>query len=287
MTKSVSFDLKAEYSGALSQIATFMRIERSDGRVFCFTTHDSTLEVDGETYFSAASFSPTDIESGGNMETDNLTVEGILSSDSITEDDLRAGRWDYAQFRIFQACWSNLALGVRKLRAGRFGEVSVHRNTFTVELLGMMNAYDTNIINLTSPLCRTSLGTELCGVNIGAGSPGFPPVTGTIDTADSDFFTLHDAARTEPDAFFDEGVITFTSGDNVGISLEVKAYIVGLWITKLPFPYDATGATYTMTRGCDRRFSTCCNVFNNGARFRGEPWLRGNDALVQVGRHED
>ncbi len=281
MTKAISFNLKAEMAGALSRLATCMKITRTDGQVFGFTTFNKPLTVDGVTYEPASSFSPTNVASGNSMDVDNLSVEGILSSDSITEDDLRAGRWDYAAFRIFQVCWADLTMGDKKVRAGWLGEVQVHLQTFTVELLGLMDAYTTSIIEITSPGCRASLGDARCKVVL-TGSPGFS-VTGTIESSDTDFFTLHDSARTEADAYFDEGllVLHYPSGD---LSYEVKAYIVGTWITKLPFAFDATGVSYTMTRGCNRSFETCCNVFNNAANFQGEPHLRGPDALMQVGR---
>lgn len=284
MTKSISFNLKAEMSGALSTLATCMRVERSDGRVYGFTTYDKILTIDGLDYEPAASFTPSDVKSNNNMEVDNLTVEGVLSSDAITEDELRAGRWDYAQFRIFMVNWSDLTMGDFKMRAGHFGEVSVHHQTFSVELLGLMDAYTTSIGKITQPLCRTYLGSPLCGIDLTGGSPA-RTVTGTIDTADTDFFTLHDSARNEPDGFFDEGVITlhYATGD---LAYEVKAFLTsGVWITKTPFAYDATGVDYTMTQGCNRMFSTCCDTFNNAVNFRGEPWLRGPDALVQIGRH--
>lgn len=283
MTKSISVNLKAEMTGALSKLATCMRLERSDGNVYGFTTHDVPLTIDGVRYEPAASFNPTDIASANNLDTDNLTVEGAISSATLTEDELRAGYWDYARFRIFQVNWSDLTMGDKKDRAGRLGNVSVHRQTFVAELLGLMEAYAISIGELTSPMCRASLGDARCKFDL-AGSPSMS-VTGTITTGDTDFFTLHDAARTEADGYFDEGVITlhYATGD---LSYEVKAYIVGTWITKTPWAYDATGIAYTMTRGCDRRFETCRDTFGNVVNFRGEPWLRGNDKLIQIGRHE-
>lgn len=281
MTKAISFNLKAEMAGALSKLATCMRVERTDGNVYGFTTYDKKLTIDGLDYEPAATFNPTDVASANNMDVDNLSVEGFLSSEAITEDELRAGRWDYALFRIFQVNWNDLTMGDKKMRAGHFGEVQVHRQSFVVELLGLMDAYTTSIIEITSPGCRASLGDARCKVNL-AGSPSFT-VTGTIDTADTDFFTLHAADRTEADGYFDEGRITlhYATGD---LSYEVKAYIVGTWITKTPFAYDATGVTYTMTKGCNRTLDTCRDVFNNVVNFRGEPWLRGPDALIQIGR---
>lgn len=277
--KTISVNLKAEMTGELMHLATCMRLQRTDATVYGFTTHDKPLTIGGTVYEPAASFNPTDIASANNMDTDNVSIDGLLDTDTITEDELRAGRWDYAAFRLFQVNWNDLTMGDKKDRAGHLGEVTVNRQTFVAELLGMMEAYATSIVEITTPGCRASLGDARCKVDMTGYTVG-----GTIDSSGTDYFTLNDAARAEADGYFDEGVITFTSGDNDGLSFEVKAYIVGTWITKTPFPYDAAGATYTMTRGCNRHFGTCRDTFANAANFRGEPWLRGNDALIQIGR---
>lgn len=280
MTKSISLNLRAEMTGALSRLATCMKLTRVDGNVYGFTTHDKPLTINGVRYESTASFSPTDIASASTMDTDNLTVEAILSSDTLSEDELRAGYWDYAQFRIFIVNWSDLTMGDAKERKGRLGEVRAGRLAFTAELLGLLNAYTTSIGVTTQPLCRASLGDSRCQYQFG-GSPA-ELVSGTIESAGTDFFTLNDSARTEADAFFDEGVITLEY-DSGPLSYEVKAYIVGTWITKTPFAYDATGVNYTMQRGCTRTLAACTS-FGNVVNFQGEPWLRGNDALLQIGR---
>lgn len=289
MTANISVELKAEMAGALSTLAVCMRIERRDGNVYGFSTHDAPIVYEGVRYEPTASFNPSDIVSTDNMDVDNVTVEGAISGDTLTEDELRAGYWDRAAFRIFMVNWADLTMGDAKLRKGWLGPVTLNRQTFVVELLGLMEAYATSIGKSTQAMCRASLGDGDCQVNL-EGSPSYT-VTGTIDVADTDFFTLHDSARTEEAGYFDEGRLTlhYPQGD---LSYEVKAYTLeggspgtGVWITKTAYAYDATGVAYTMTRGCNRMFSTCRDVFNNVINFQGEPYLKGNDKLVQVGRH--
>lgn len=275
--KTIGVDLDWELGRSLARLATCMRLTRRDGSVYGFTTNSKAMEIDGLLYEPAFSINPSDIASGSDLDTDDLQTDGILDSETITEDDIRAGRWDYAGFQLFQVNWADLSQGKKKDRSGHLGKVTVNRATFIAELLGEMETYAIGIGQKTQPACRTSLGSTLCGV-----TP--VEVTGTIDTADTDFFTLHDSDRTEPDVYFDEGIITihFPTGD---LSYEVKGYIVGLWVTKTAIAYDATGVAYTMTQGCVRSL-TACQSFDNVANFRGEPWLRGIDALVQVGRHQ-
>ncbi len=282
--KTISIGLQSELMRSTARLATCMRIERTDGNVYGFTTNRKTLVIGGVFYLPAASFNPSDIASANNMDSDDVQIDGLLNASTVTEDDLRAGRWDRAAFRISQYNWHDLTQGEKRDRTGFLGEVKVGRLIFMAELLGLMESYATAIGETTQPGCHASLGDQRCKFDL-AGSPA-NIVTGTIVTAGDDFFTLNDAARTEPDGFFDEGILTleFPSGD---LRYEVMSYTAGTWMTKLPIAYEATGVNYTMQRGCRRRFQEdCVDTFNNAVNFRGEPHLRGPDALVQVGRRQ-
>src|SRR6185369_11228152 len=109
------------------------------------------------------------------------------------------------------------------------------------ELLGLMESYATAVGEVTQAGCHASLGDARCKYDL-AGSPA-NIVTGTIGTAvisgAGAFFTLSDAARTEPAGFFDEGILTlqFSGGD---LQYEVMTYTPGTWTTKTPIAYDAS-----------------------------------------------
>lgn len=275
--KVIPIAVQQELDRSTSRLARAMWIRRRDGQVFGFTTARRAALIDDVFYRPAYSFQPTDISTGSSLDTDDLEIEGLLQTNTITEDDIRAGRWDYAEFKTFRYNWASPSDGIIKDRRGRLGKISVGTGSFTSELLGMMESYNTGIGKITQPGCRTSLGTAECGV-----TPTV--VTGTVATA-INFGAFTDSGRTEPDGYFSEGTVTlmFETGP---LSYEVKSYTPGAWETKLPVAYDATGVEYTMSEGCTRRFQEdCVERFANGIRFRGEPWLRGNDALAQVGRH--
>lgn len=85
--------------------------------------------------------------------------------------------------------------------------------------------------------------------------------------------------------YFDYGKITITSGDNNGLSMEIKSYVPGQITLQLPFPYALTGTeTYTIVAGCDKSYNTCKTKFNNLVNMRAFPFLPGIDKMVQVGR---
>lgn len=285
--KTISIALQTHLAGELTKLATCWRVTRTDLNVYGFTDHDKDIVFDGVLYRSSTGYFATDVSTASDLDVDNLEVEGILSSPSITEDDLRAGRWDNAEIKIFQVNWSDLTMGSVNMRIGHIGNVSVGRSTFRAELLGLTQAYTKTLGELTSAACRATLGDTRCKVNLtSGGSPELFTQTGTVGTFNDSTLVITDASRTEAANFFAHGKITFTSGENSGISIEVKSSAVGSITLQLPPPYAVTtGTTYTAVAGCDKSLRTCIDRFNNVVNFRGEPYLQGNDKLVQVGRH--
>lgn len=274
-------DLQAHLQQSGTTIARCILILRSfDGQPFGFTTHDRPLTIGGVLYEPTASFVQKDIAANLNLDTDNTEAEAFLDSDTLTEEDLRAGKWDFSPYRIFQVNWADLSMGDKKDSIGHLAKVTVNRQTFVAELLGLMEALGTSIVEITSPNCRAILGDERCKFDLGPYT-----VAGTVDSSDPDLYTFVDTARGEEDTYFAEGVVHFHSGLLEGLSYDIKSFTAGgTFITKTPLAYSAAGCDYTATPGCDKKRTTCRDKFSNVVNFRGEPWLRGNDVLVQIGR---
>jgi len=285
--QTISVGLQASYDAEAGTFAKCLKITRADGEVFGFTTLDRDLVVSGVTYQTARGVSSTNLATGNSMNVDSSEMRGMITSDAITEDDLRAGLWDYAAFRLFEVDYADLSKGERKLRKGRLGEVSCERETFVVETLGLMQALSTSIGVLTSPGCRNDLGDAKCQVDLGGGSPAFS-FSGTITSISSDSMTLTDSGLGQAAQYFQHGVITFTSGANDSIAREIKSSTSGGALAlQLPFPYTVmVGDTFSIVVGCDKKRETCRDKFSNVINFQGEPLLAGNDKMVQVGRDQ-
>jgi len=288
--KTISIALADHLAQPLTTLATCWRVTRVDGTVLGFTDHDRDIEFDAILYVAATGYSATDVASNTNLDVDNLEVEGILEAPSITEDDLRAGLWDGAEIKIFQVNWADLTQGALNLRIGHIGQVTKGQQQFRAELLGLTLAYTKTIGELTSAGCRATLGDERCGVDLAggstAGSPSVPfTQDGAVDGWDGDalYIATDDVSMPGPGV----GKITFTSGANSGLTFEVKTSTPGIAIVlQLPPPYEvADGDTFTAVIGCDKKRRTCIDVFDNIVNMRAEPFLQGNDKLVQVGRH--
>lgn len=261
----------------VTQLATCWRVIRRDSQVFGFTDYPVDLVLSGVTYSSALGYSASDIAASADLAVDNLELQGILDSPAITEADLMAGLWDYAEVFVFEVIPTLLSAGTRPLKRGRIGEVSVRRTSFVAELRGLSQAFSRVICEVTSPTCRADLGDTRCAVALGPIT-----VTGTV-TAVTSARQWTDSGRGEAAGWFDLGRVTWTSGPNNGLSMEVKTHTAGGVIgLALPMPYAiAVGNTYSMIPGCDKRLNTCGTKFLNVVNFRGEPHLPGIDALLR------
>ncbi|MEW5708784.1 MAG: DUF2163 domain-containing protein [Pseudomonadota bacterium] len=275
--KSIPSALLNHLKSEVTTLATCWKVTRHDGQVFAFTDHVEDLVIEGVTYRAATGYTPTAVATSADLAVDNLDVEGLLDDPAITEADLMAGKWDDARVEIFQINYRDPALGKLFLRAGHLGEVRVEDGRFIAELRGLTQALARTLGELYSPICRADLGDARCKVNLAAFT-----VTGSV-TATVSNRVFEDSARTETAGWFDYGLLTWTSGANVGLSMEVKTYIPGQFELTLPMPYAiAVGDGYSVYAGCQKRLvEDCKNKFGNVVNFRGEPHIPGLDQVLR------
>jgi hypothetical protein len=61
----------------------------------------------------------------------------VFSDDGITEEDLRTGRYDFAEVRMFLVNYQDLGQGILKLRRGWLREVTIRDGMYVAELRGV------------------------------------------------------------------------------------------------------------------------------------------------------
>lgn len=280
--KTITTSLAAHLAGEVTTLATCWKLTRRDTVVQGFTDCDRDIIYAGVTYRAATGFSPSAVDNSASLKVDNLDVEGMLSDDSLTEADILAGLYDFAEIEIFQINYNDISQGIIKLRRGWLGEVSLSRQQFVAEVRGLTQLLSQNIGEYFSPSCRASLGDTRCKVNLAAHT-----TTGSVSSSASRNGCV-DSARTEASGMFTNGKITFTSGANNGVSIEIKEYRFtsgsgGAFSFVLPLPYSlANGDSYSVHKGCDKTTSTCFGRFNNIVNFRGEPHVPGTDRMFET-----
>lgn len=275
--KNISAGLQSHLSGEVLTLATCWKLTRRDGEIFGFTDHDRALTVGGVAYEARAGFTPTAVVASAALNVDNMDIEGMLDSAFITEADVLAGLYDFAEIEIFQVNYANLSQGSVFLRRGWLGEITLRNQRFVAELRGLTQKLSQHIGDFYSPACRAELGDGRCQVNLA----GFTH-SGTMDSAASRQ-SCKDAARSEASGYFAGGKLTFTSGENGGLSMEIKEFRDSIFTLVLPMPYDiAPGDHYTAVGGCDKTFVACIEKFDNALNFRGEPHVPGLDRMLET-----
>lgn len=275
--RPASDELTTHLASEVTTLAICWKITRRDNRVLGFTSHDSDITYDSVIYKASSGFTPSAVADNAELAVDNLDIEGVLDSSAITETDLHAGLYDYAQIDVFMVNYNDLTQGQLMLRSGWLGEVRYTRNRFVAEVRGLMQNLSQTIGELYSPSCRAQFGDSRCGVSLVSYT-----VTGSLTTV-TDNQTFSDSGRSEEDGYFGQGKITFVSGNNSGVSMEVKEFEDGKMTLVFPLPFDVqVGDSYSLHACCDKSFETCIASFDNAVNFRGEPHIPGLDKMFET-----
>lgn len=84
------------------------------------------------------------------------------------------------------------------------------------------------------------------------------------------------------DDYFAEGLLTWTSGPNSGLTVKVKSFLAGVFTLSLPMVSAvAEGHAFSVIAGCQKRLTDCAAKFNNVLNFQGEPHLPGVDKVLK------
>jgi uncharacterized phage protein (TIGR02218 family) len=274
--------LQAKLDSGATTLCRCWILTRRDGVIQGFTDHDRDVMLNDVVCRADTGFAGSEAVARLGLSVDGIEVSGALSDDGLNEDALAAGRYDAAQVDMYIVDWSEPSLHVLMSR-GHIGEVRREGIAFAAELRGLADALNAETGRLYTPTCTADLGDARCGVDLddplyrGAGAVTL--LNGVSAFAASG---LSDFA----DGWFTGGRLTFTDGANAGDAMEVKrhrvegdAVTVELW--QAMAMAVAPGDTFVVTAGCDKRFATCRDRFDNVLNFRGFPHIPGNDFLMR------
>lgn len=272
---------KAVQPGQSMRLCTCWKIERLDGVALYLTDHDCELVFEGQVWspIGAASASARREEAG--LRDSNLEIHGAIESDAITEDDLRARRYEGATVTEYVGVdwrfpWASPQLQVRRWieTQERTGEV------WKASIVGLSHRMQQKQGEVVTRVCRAKLFDSKCRrapVDVQAGVA----VT-QVDSARTTF-RASSISGTHADQRFQLGYFIWLTGANAGIESEVLFYtqtgrIVEL-VDRMPFDIEV-GDTFTMHPGCDGRYPTCRDTYANTDNFQAEPYAPGTDRLL-------
>lgn len=174
--------------------------------------------------------------------------------------------------RVFLNSWSPAdtasPIGGVTLFQGRVGNVdSVGRTTAKITVNSELVLLDLQMPrNLYASSCQHVVYDSGCALIKSAYG-----TTGTVAAGSTNSIINWSRAS----GSYAQGTLTFTSGVNTGVTVNIKNAVAGASLT-LAFPLlnaPSTGDAFTAYFGCDHTIGTCQGRFNNLANFRGFPFV--------------
>jgi len=171
MVKGVSAAFDAHINGETTTLSTIWRVTRRDNVQFFFADHDRDIEINvddaadtanAKIYEAETGFTRTSITNTSSLSVDNMDIESLLDAEGVLEQDVRAGKWDFAQVEVYMVNWNDTTMGVMQLRRGFLGEVSLRDEIYFAELRGMVQLLQQVIGEVYTPNCRADLGDSKC-----------------------------------------------------------------------------------------------------------------------------
>jgi uncharacterized phage protein (TIGR02218 family) len=273
--------LKEKLESGATTLCRCWVLRRRDGIVQGFTDHDEDVALADAICRAGSGLDASEATAQFGLAVTATEISGALSADSLNEDDLAAGRYDAAAIDTYIVDWSEPALHVLMQR-GTLGEVRREGAAFIAEIRGLTDRLSQESGRLYTATCTADLGDRRCNVDLD--DPRFC-ASGAVTTLRGTSAFGASGLDSFAEGWFTAGRLVWTSGDNAGQAVEIKQHrraesdgILELW-QAMPAALNA-GDTFLVTAGCDKRFSTCRDRFDNVANFRGFPHIPGNDFVV-------
>lgn len=285
--KTIPAGLLAVYQSGASTICACLRVERTDGVIERFTSHDVDVPIttlgapyDG-TYKASTGLEVSSLVVQSGLAVDNMELTVFPDETDYPQVDIIAGRWDSAAFRLFECSYLDTSLGVNLLKRGTTGQADTLRSTNRFEFRGLKQALQQQLGAVTSKTCRYRLGSTampqgLCLVDLAPFTHDHA-VTGVTSRH---VITCSGAA--EASDYYGDGIAISLDGPNAGFERRIKSFAAGVFTLAIEFPYEVSIAdTFTFIAGCRKRLIEDCKTkFNNVLNFGGEPHVPGADLLT-------
>jgi len=246
------------------------------GTILSFASLDIDVDYDdGDgtlTYSAQNGFTPKRLAQSAGQTVDNSELDGVIRDTGITMAQVRAGLFQSAKLTIYRVNYNDLTAGRHEVVAyGRAGETKFANDQWVTEFRSLSQLLKQPISQPYSLTCRAQFGDARCGESL-VWTNGTVSSLGT--ETDREFSDVTLSSNT---GYYSDhgGVVEWLTGDNTGAQMEVEEFtsssagsVIAL---SIPMPYAIqVGDTFRIRRDCDKKFSTCKDVYANTLNFRGE-----------------
>lgn len=237
-----------------------------------------------ETYYAHSGADLSSVISGNDMSVENAEFNSLLDVLGITEEMVRQGQLDAVRFIAYEHNYRSTVQPEHEIISGGvIGQVRLMYGMLVIpELRSWTQLLKQNgLVSETSVICRVRrFGSqpgeerEWCGYALAY--EWIPATVTSVGTEEEREFTASGLGQATD--YFKHGLVTWTTGNNAGTSVELESFTSGGIIT-LRFLCRApveVGDQFEIRRGCSRAWTghnSCDTYFGSekGAHFRGEP----------------
>ena len=277
--RAIDPELQARLDGGTTRLCRCWRVRRRDGVTFGFTDHDRDLGFEDVVFRAGSGMDASALQAATGLSVDNAQAIGALTDAGVSEEDIRAGRYDGAEIWHWLVDWERPDLRVLLFR-GSFGEMRRADGAFEVELRGLSEPLNAPVGRSILKTCDRALGDAQCGVDVGRAEFSGE---GTVEAGSSGAALVAGGLGGFADGWFAQGALTWVSGANAGEIAAVKADrrqasgARGMALWQAPGRAVLAGDRFRVVAGCDKRVETCREKFANLLNFRGFPMIPGDD----------
>ena len=254
MPRYIDSSFKEHFGEDVTTIAECWRIQRKDGKVFNFTSHDVDLLINGELYQGSGLKEVSSFSQQADASVSNMSVDVLLDSDDISEIDIETGLFDSATVEIFLVNYSDLSQEPLIVMKGEFGEAEIKDHVSSIELRGLAQKLQQVVGRLHTNKCDADLGDSRCGIDLDkycvSGEVSLVVNRGKFADSSLSGESVGSVLSGEfPDTllsgeledFFKYGTITFDSGLNEGRTFEIKGFSANIPIKKVDLENNCFG----------------------------------------------
>ena len=287
MSKTIPIALATNFGSGAATPAHALRVTRTDGEVFGFTSARRSVTISSVVYDAAQGLDASAIVASAGLDTDNLELTTLDDGSLFTHADVVGGVWQGAAFLIFRYNWADPAAGTEPVMAGTFGNVSLRQGAVVVELRGLQQYLQQPVGNITSKTCRARFadyprpnGNNRCGLDHTAWTDAH--TVGTVTSRREFAIVRSGGGGALADDWLAEGLLTFGTGPNAGHIAKVRSHASGVVVLATDLPYlPVLGDEFDALAGCRKRLDEdCATKFSNERRFQGEPHRPTIDSLT-------
>jgi len=233
-------------------------INLNEGTRLFLTSSDKAIKSDSMIFTPYSGLTIKEAEFNDSAQ-NHIIIEGIFETYGITaqmdlhESEIKILTYLRQSFYHFVTYRTNLYIK--------------NDMSFVIHLGPETVKYNKSLLKVFSKTCRANFGDSQCRVNKNHYSAIYE-ISSIIGRS------LSVTNCDKEDGYFNGGSAVFKFGNEINQfeSIISNHFEKNIELqTMVPATFVSDCKYVTLTRGCDKKFISCCNKFNNGVNFRGEP----------------